>query len=381
MPQRKATVLELVDGIYAAAEDPRLWNVFFERLAESARATLAGFVFEDFTRHRASVAGGAHFDPSVQERYANYYSARNPWLDASLPYARTGLIVTSQELVPDRDFVKTEYYADFLRKIDARHLLGTVVLREKTALAQVSLLRPGRRGAFDDRDVALMKALSPHLQRALRLHQRIVDLECERSAVSDCLDRAAFGVILLDATGRVAFCNRYARAILARRDGLSVVQGELLAASHGETSALRKAIAEAIREPRSLDGASTGFLAVSRPSLRRPLSVFVSTLARPQNIFEEPRAAAALFINDPEAEVETDASILGRLHGLTQSETRLAGRLMHGDSLEEASKVLEITIGTARTHLKHVFEKTGTGRQGELVRLLLMSVAGAQTVP
>jgi DNA-binding CsgD family transcriptional regulator len=30
-----------------------------------------------------------------------------------------------------------------------------------------------------------------------------------------------------------------------------------------------------------------------------------------------------------------------------------------------------ITIGTARTHLEHIFEKTGVRRQAELVRLLL----------
>jgi DNA-binding CsgD family transcriptional regulator len=378
MARGTQAAFELIDGIYAAAENPDLWDVFFGRLADSLHANLAGFVFEDFTRHRASVAGGAHFDPSIQKRYESYYSARNPWLEASLPHAKTGLVVTSQMLVPDREFVKSEYYVDFLRKIDARHLLGTVVLRDKTALAQVSLLRPGRHGPFGDQDVALMKILGPHLLRALRLHQRIVDLECERSAVADCLDRAAFGVILLDATGKVVLCNRFARAILASGDGLSARQGELSAARHDETSALHKAIAEAIRGPRSGDEISTGFLAISRPSLRRPLSVLVSPLARPESIFKEPRAAAALFIADPEGQVETGASILERLHGLTPAEAKLAGCLMHGDSLAEASNALEITIGTARTHLKHVFEKTRTGRQGELVRLLLMSVAGAQ---
>jgi len=34
---------------------------------------------------------------------------------------------------------------------------------------------------------------------------------------------------------------------------------------------------------------------------------------------------------------------------------------------------LGISLATARTHLAHVFDKTGTRRQAELVRLLLRS--------
>jgi DNA-binding CsgD family transcriptional regulator len=41
----------------------------------------------------------------------------------------------------------------------------------------------------------------------------------------------------------------------------------------------------------------------------------------------------------------------------------------------EASDHLGISEATGRTHLKRVFEKTGTARQPELVRLMLVSAA------
>ena len=44
-------------------------------------------------------------------------------------------------------------------------------------------------------------------------------------------------------------------------------------------------------------------------------------------------------------------------------------------TISEVADELEITLNTARTHLKQVFEKTGTKRQAELVRLLLQSPA------
>jgi hypothetical protein len=37
---------------------------------------------------------------------------------------------------------------------------------------------------------------------------------------------------------------------------------------------------------------------------------------------------------------------------------------------------LQITLTTARTHLAHIFEKTGTRRQAEVVPLILQSAGG-----
>jgi DNA-binding CsgD family transcriptional regulator len=71
-------------------------------------------------------------------------------------------------------------------------------------------------------------------------------------------------------------------------------------------------------------------------------------------------------------------STLCELHGLTPAEARLAAALVRGFSLEEAAAELVISRNTARTHLKRVFAKTGTCRQGELISLLLSGPALVQ---
>ncbi|WP_282121220.1 helix-turn-helix transcriptional regulator [Ruegeria atlantica] len=56
--------------------------------------------------------------------------------------------------------------------------------------------------------------------------------------------------------------------------------------------------------------------------------------------------------------------------GLTPSEATLAKALTEGESLKEASSRLEISIWTARSHLRSIFQKTDTHRQAELVSLI-----------
>ena len=85
------------------------------------------------------------------------------------------------------------------------------------------------------------------------------------------------------------------------------------------------------------------------------------------------RPRAILFITDPE-----EATIIHRegLHqdfGLTPAEARFRGEVLKAGGLQATADRLGISLTTARTHLAHVFDKTGTRRQAELVRLILQS--------
>jgi DNA-binding CsgD family transcriptional regulator len=60
--------------------------------------------------------------------------------------------------------------------------------------------------------------------------------------------------------------------------------------------------------------------------------------------------------------------------GLTPAEARLAVHLVTGESLRSAAAKLSISYETARSQLKNIFNKTGTGRQAELVVVILTAL-------
>ncbi|MGH7247371.1 MAG: helix-turn-helix transcriptional regulator, partial [Pseudomonadota bacterium] len=55
----------------------------------------------------------------------------------------------------------------------------------------------------------------------------------------------------------------------------------------------------------------------------------------------------------------------------TSMEAALAAEILRGDGRKAAARRCGITDGTAKSHLSRIFDKTGTHRQAELVRLLL----------
>jgi DNA-binding CsgD family transcriptional regulator len=62
--------------------------------------------------------------------------------------------------------------------------------------------------------------------------------------------------------------------------------------------------------------------------------------------------------------------------GLTPAEARLALHLVAGETLRSAEAKLRMTYETARTHLKSIFQKTGTCRQAELVVVIVTAIPG-----
>jgi DNA-binding CsgD family transcriptional regulator len=118
---------------------------------------------------------------------------------------------------------------------------------------------------------------------------------------------------------------------------------------------------------------SAGAFAVSRPSQRRAFSVFAKPINTSEASSGRTRPAVLIFLIDPDRRVKADCGVLQSLYGFTPAESRIAVQLMGGESVEETARDLDVSLNTARTHMRHLLEKTDTHHHRELVRLLLCS--------
>jgi DNA-binding CsgD family transcriptional regulator len=182
---------------------------------------------------------------------------------------------------------------------------------------------------------------------------------------AEILDALRLAVVLVAAGGqRVLWANRSARGILNRAEGLCVGPRGLQVADASSAQRLRSLLTEA-------GSAGGGAVQVPRPS-GRPLALVTSPLSHaPSGL----GPIHAVFITDPDAEIEAPAAALTRLYGLTRTESEVAGELLAGRTPEELAAELGISVHTARTHVKRILAKTETRRQSELVRLLLLGPA------
>ena len=83
--------------------------------------------------------------------------------------------------------------------------------------------------------------------------------------------------------------------------------------------------------------------------------------------------AVLLRLVDPAQAPLPDTAALRDQFGFTPAEAALAVDILAGNDLATSAQRRGTTRNTARAHLRHLFEKTGTRRQAELMRLLLLS--------
>jgi DNA-binding CsgD family transcriptional regulator len=102
---------------------------------------------------------------------------------------------------------------------------------------------------------------------------------------------------------------------------------------------------------------------------RRPLVVKAIPI-RQRPLRRAPRAAAVAIVMDLEAAESPEPQVLRYVFSFTQAEARMASCLAAGQSLSQSAQSLQITLGTARQHLKSIFIKTGCRRQSELLSLI-----------
>jgi DNA-binding CsgD family transcriptional regulator len=84
-------------------------------------------------------------------------------------------------------------------------------------------------------------------------------------------------------------------------------------------------------------------------------------------------AMVAIFVQDPFVVPPFPGEAFAKLYGLTPSELRVLLAMAPGLGVKEAAEVLGIGETTAKTHLQHIYGKTGTSKQTELLHLFMSS--------
>ncbi len=363
-------ILAAISRIYGAVGDAKVWSIFLDEFASVIDCHAAVLIATNLRTGDGKVLASAGIDPEFLASYGEYYGDRDPWLPSFVKLPK-GKFLPTEARVPSSELVRTEFYNDWLRPQGFYHSFGGVLLREGDEVVLMGLPRRAAQAGYSNGDLNCLRVLAPHIERALQLETRLSQNGLEHRASLAALDHSAHGFVLVDDRMRVLTMNDAAHAIVASDDGLTVRDCSLRAFRVPEDAALQKLVADAIQTTRKMAFASGGVTAITRPSGLRPFTLLVTPLPRNgEGIFAE-RAAAAIFVKDPEKKFEPQVETLQRLYGLTPAEARLAQILATGLSLAEAAERLRITRETARSRLKRIYSKTDTHRQAELVRLLV----------
>lgn len=177
--------------------------------------------------------------------------------------------------------------------------------------------------------------------------------------MQDAASAAQTMVIMVDRERRILDLTPSAEALLDDGIWLARAFGRLGVGRQRDMSRLDRALAEAAHAGESALGIGDGAL--------------VAEVVRMGGERQPP--CFLILVREVKDQCNRKVADAARGYGLTQAEQRLLRVLFDGISLPEAARCLGVARTTARTHLQRLFEKTGTRRQADLLRIIALGHA------
>ncbi|WP_044871757.1 LuxR C-terminal-related transcriptional regulator [Pseudomonas sp. LFM046] len=348
----------LVNLCYECVLDEEAWRPLLELLVAATGHQMGALVFLDQREQRSQVSSINLCDPASVEAYNSYYHQYDPGKAVLVPRP-VGSWYNDQADLGPAHIRRHLYYQEFHLPYGMNSISCIKLHEHADAGIYLSLLTAVGATLPEGPQGDLLKRISPHLVRAAKMSDRLKSLERDVARRDLLLDRHPSPVWLLNAEGRVLFCNRQAEQRLGEPEFvLQGRQGRL----HGR--ALDGRLQALIRQASGRDGGRrAGWLSLSGEPPSQLLVTPVPEAAALAARHLEPLVLVALLENHP------CGQLLADLFQLTPAEQRLAELLAQGLTPETCAERLCISINTVRTQLRSLFRKTETERQAELVNL------------
>lgn len=372
MEPGEAVLFDIIEKIYAAAADPDQWQAAVDAFCGQYPDGRGTMLHHDLRLGRGNFPiTSASWERTWVDAYNDYYAAVNPWL-RNLKKRPVGLATPAEFMLGRAEFLKTEFYADYMRPQSLLSGVGVTIHQDNDRFIAVSVIYPERTARNQPANVALLQRLAPHFRRALQVNHRLASTNITGAASEAALDCLAIGFIMVDAVGRVVFQNKAATEILAGNDGVGLDRtGAVIIHATAENAWLRQAVAQANLVLDGVGGRAGPALKLGRPSGKPPYSILVTPLRPGDGAPGSAGCRAAILISDADHSRLPPATALVGLFGVTNAEARLLRLLVAGYSITHASKALGISPFTARTQVKNMFVKMNCARQSDLIRAVI----------
>ncbi|MDN5000382.1 helix-turn-helix transcriptional regulator [Bradyrhizobium sp. GCM10027634] len=362
---------DLIGDIYDCVIAPERWTDVLEGICARLGFATGALSAASLTNRKALVnaVSGSNLAEMAQNAIGYGPDIIELWGGAARiqQYPLGEPIVQSQAVRKDI-IAGNRYYREWALPKGLFDAVAVGLVRDRAMVGNAIFSQHESAGPIDDAQLGGLRLLTPHIRRAVTI-SNLFDLKAvEAATFSATVEALTVGVVLADEDAKIVHSNAAATAMLAAEDPIVVRQGRIAVQSVKTTNSLQSAIAQAAK-----DEAALGQKGIGIPILRAsgdPLVIHVLPLQRGRmraGLIQ--RAAAALFVTSASGPPQMSHIALNQLYDLTPAEIRIFELICEGHTRDAISDLLGVSVATVKTHLLHVFEKTGSRRQVDLVRL------------
>jgi len=360
---------QLIGDVYDAALDAELWPHALEKVCGFVGGSQANIFWQDVIGKAAKKGFEWGNDPHYTRLYMETYARINPLFPAAYGF-QVGEVFQQSDIMSFAELHETRLYREWMQPQGFVDFIACHLDKSAGSCIPVTVIRHERDGLVDERAISRMDLIVPHIRRAAVIGNVVGLRACEAATLADTLDGLAAGLLLVDGAGRITHANASGLAMLDDGAILFSRGGRLAARDEDADQALKEVFAVADGGDAAV-GSKGVVVSMVTPSEQRYVAhVLPLTSGARRRARTAYDAVAAVFVHEATLEVPSAPNALAQAYKLTAMELRVLLGIVQVGGGPTVAEELGISATTVRSHLRHVYEKTGMSRQADLVKLV-----------
>jgi DNA-binding CsgD family transcriptional regulator len=360
----------LADDIYGAILDKSRWLDVLRQTTQFVGAQAGVLLW------RSEVSGAADplycsfgIEPRFAESYAECYAKLDPLMVAMFS-REIGDVASAAELVPRSEFVESRFYKDWAQPQGWAQSVQVNLDKSPTSFVYLSLWRSGTRGSMDWPAMDRLRLIASHLRRAVLVRKVVDHHTAEAATLGDTIDGIGPGLFFVNADAHILEANANGRAMLEQGTLVRAHGGRLVPADRDAEQGLMEifcrfesgSAASSVRPASVLLSVRAG-----EPFVAHVLPLIDGTRRRTGSAYT---AVAAVFVQKASFDLPSSREVIAKSYKLTPTELRVLFAIVEVGGVPRVSEAMGVSVATVKTHLRRLFDKTGTDRQAGLVKLV-----------
>lgn len=370
---------DLIGLIYDAVNNSEGFFPFLQRFIEVFEGHSASLMVYDTKAEMAIGHWTVNIPEHALEFYAEHLAHQDALVDSALASRAQGklrFVASNLDLGENAESIREQTRAgEWLASFGAHEAAGAIAFQSQDYLNFFGMQRGIDQPPFTRDELAVFDLFLPHINRAVALYTEMSALTLAHNPERLALNSIQRGILICDASFRIVYKNDTAARLIAANSDLNLSEDGLLsfrdkAFSKDFVNTVSTAVHASVGRSDAPDAV------LSYRSGRQNMTVTVSPLAAASDdqTSEGHRGGAMLSLYDWSSRPSVSPETLQLHFGLTEAEARVSALLAQGESIVGIAQTVHRSRETVKSHLKSVFRKTNTARQGELVALLSASV-------
>ncbi len=361
---------ETIGNLYDAALDPGAWHDALSSARDFIGGAAASIFAKDVAHTTLTVfQHDGRVAPDYVASYLDRYMALDPANTAHF-FSELEVPVSTVDVIDFDEFHQTRFYKEWAAPQGLVDFLTVALEKTPTGAAHFGVFRGTAHGVADEAARRRMALLAPHVRRAVLIGRTVEMKTVQADSFAETFDGMSAALFLVQADGRIVHANAAGHALLAG-SGFVHAAGNKIAFANGRA---HQALAEVLLAAERGDGAVGSRGVALRLATREGVTYLAHVLPLTSGTRRQAGSAfaavAAIFIRRAELEMPAAPEIIARHYGLTPSELRVLLAVVEVGGVPNVARALGVAETTVKTHLGSVYGKTGTSRQGDLVKLV-----------